>query len=375
MTDLNIAFWNLQNLFDTTASDIAADLEFTPATGWTEAVLDAKFDRLVEVIAAMFDGQGPDLLGVCEIENEDLLQRLADALNAALGRSDLVVAHSDAADIRGIDCALIFSDTKFELTTPPTGHLVHLRYATRDIFEVPLRVRDNGAELIVFVTHWPSRRGNAKGSEPFRIAVASHLGRLIDGYLKLEAATVLAEGTLANLHPQMIERWNRNILVMGDLNDDPFNQSVMSELRASNSLDGLEEEIKLPTDDRINPDPSKRKKSDIAKYLGQEADLFNLSWRPLGISGEGTIFFSPRDHKRTKQVFDQMIVSRGLALGNQGLRMTEDDFAIFTPQVMWTNSTLPADAQRHQVRPRAFDRENLKGHSDHFPVVCVLRTV
>jgi len=368
MDTLKVAFWNLQNLFDTTESEIAADLEFTPAAGWTSEAVEAKIENLVEVLAGLFDSTGPDLLGVCEIENEALLQHLADELNAKLNRTDLVIASDESADIRGIDCGLIYSADKFEQNGDPVGHLVHFRYPTRDIFEVPLRVKSNDAELVVYVTHWPSRRGNAEGSEAFRIAVASHLGRLVDAQLKLDLDTLLAEENLVPLFDAMTARWNRNILIMGDLNDDPFNRSVMAELRASNSLDGIEEDMKLPKDDRLNPDPSKRRKSDVARYLGQEADLYNLSWGPLGMSGAGTIFFSPRDHKRSKQMFDQMIVSRGLTLGLSGLRMSEDDFTIAVPKVMWTNSGLPDDAARHRVRPKAFDPDTRKGYSDHFPV-------
>jgi len=36
--------------------------------GWTPRLLDRKIDHLASVIAAMHTGQGPDLLGVCEIE-------------------------------------------------------------------------------------------------------------------------------------------------------------------------------------------------------------------------------------------------------------------------------------------------------------------
>ncbi|MCV6596937.1 MAG: hypothetical protein OIF40_07640 [Mangrovicoccus sp.] len=371
MTPLKIAFWNLQNLFDSAASDIAADLEFTPASGWTDAAVDAKFDRLIEIIAGLFDGDGPDLLGVCEIENEALLQRLADGLNAALNRDDLIIASHESADIRGIDCGLIYSRAHFALNGTAKGHLVHHRYPTRDIFEIPLTITATGSDLVVYVTHWPSRRGGTE-SEAFRISVASHLGRLVDQQLKLDRDTVLAEENLVPLHDAMKQRWNRNVLIMGDLNDDPFNRSVLSELRASNSMDGVEEDIKLPADDRLNSDPTKRKKSDIARYLGQEADLYNLSWPPLGVSGEGSIYFSPSGHKRSKQVFDQIIISRGLALGLDGAIMHEADFAIATPQQMWTNSRLPPDAPRHMVRPKAFDRENFRGYSDHFPVTALL---
>ncbi|MEO0679930.1 MAG: hypothetical protein AAF192_05895 [Pseudomonadota bacterium] len=375
MQDLNIAFWNLQNLFDIEESAIAADLEFTPAAGWDQAAVDAKFARLVEVIGSMFGGDGPDMLGVCEIENEALLSRLADEMNAALNRDDYVIASHESADIRGIDCGLIYSKDLFEATEPAVGHLVHHRYPTRDVFEAPLKVRQNGAEVVVMVTHWPSRRGAAVESEPFRVSVASRVGQLVDRRLKMPLDALLEEDDLSALLPEMTRRWDCNVLIMGDLNDDPFNRSVMSELRASNSLDGIEEPMKTPADDRLKTDPSDRKKSDVAKYLGQEADLYNLSWGPLGRPGEGAIFFTPRDHRRTKQVFDQMIVTRGLALGLSGLSMSEDDFAIAAPKAMWTNGGLPDDAPAHRIRPRKFDRTKHVGASDHFPVTCRMKVL
>lgn len=371
MSELNVAFWNLQNLFDTTASPIAADLEFTPSEGWTEAVLEQKFDRLVEIISSMFDGQGPDLLGVCEIENEALLQALADRVNVATGRRDLAIAHADSPDIRGIDCALIYSTEKFEIRSDPVGHLVHFRFPTRDIFEVPLRVKENGSELLVFVTHWPSRRSSA--SEPYRITVASHLGRLVDSHLKLSLPEILRADRLADLHGEMKDRWSRNILVMGDLNDDPFDTSVMEALRAANSEDAIEEEIALPKDDRDTQTPGtgQIRRSDVARYLSKQANLFNLSWGPLGQSGEGSIFFSTSGG-RNKQMFDQMIVSRGLYFGLSGLTAPAEAFRLLTPKAMWTQPTASDDLARHKVRPKRFDKTNGRGYSDHFPIAMVL---
>ena len=42
MNLIKICFWNLQNLFDTTLSDLALDFEYTPANGWDETVRDIK---------------------------------------------------------------------------------------------------------------------------------------------------------------------------------------------------------------------------------------------------------------------------------------------------------------------------------------------
>ena len=60
MEDITVAFWNVQNLFDTTESEIGADLEFTQAEGWTRARLCEKLDALATVINAMFEGAGPE---------------------------------------------------------------------------------------------------------------------------------------------------------------------------------------------------------------------------------------------------------------------------------------------------------------------------
>jgi hypothetical protein len=372
MDPIAVAFWNLQNLFDTTASPIAADLEFTPADGWTDAVVDAKVAALVEVVATMFGGRGPDLFGICEIENRALVERFARALNRRLGRTDLTFAHDEAEDLRGIDCSLIYSRDIFEPAGEPQGHLVFLRFRTRDIFQVPLRVRATGAELTVFVNHWPSRRQG--GSEPYRITVASHQARLVDDVLKLSRQEVLAAPSLEAIAGQLDARWNRNVLIMGDLNDDPFDASVLSELGASNSLDRIEEDLPVPRGEPGTIVDGVISRSDAETYLRREPPLYNLSWGPLGISGEGSIFFS-RDTNRTKQMFDQIIVSRGLLLGQQGLRMQEADFGVHTPRIMWTNSGLPADTPRHRIRPRAFDRVSLLGASDHFPVLGLLLDV
>lgn len=365
MSDIRVAFWNLQNLFDSVPSEIAADLEFTPENGWTEEAVENKLRVLAGGVATMFDGEGPDLFGICEIENKGLIERFVDILKERLGRDDYTFAHHEASDLRGIDCSLIYSKDVFELAGEPEGHLVFLRFRTRDIFEVPLRIKETGAELLVFVNHWPSRSRGAEQSEPYRITVASHLARRIDTNLKLSRAEVVAAaGDLGAIYPAMNAAWNRNVLIMGDLNDDPFNRSVLDELTATNSLDKIEEEL---------PEPESSPEA-VETYLRRQAVLYNLSWQSVGVSGAGTIFFS-RGTVRTKQVFDQIIVSRGLLLGKQGLIVSLDSWEIHTPKELRTNTRLPQNSPLHRVRPKRFDAPDGRGASDHFPVICRLQTV
>jgi hypothetical protein len=88
--------------------------------------------------------------------------------------------------IRGIDTSLIYSGKLFELDESKTRrHLVHLRYPTRKIFAVQLKVKQNNSALAVSVNHWPSRRSGRLETEPFRMTVASHCGQIVDRLLKL----------------------------------------------------------------------------------------------------------------------------------------------------------------------------------------------
>lgn len=362
MPPIRVAFWNLQNLFDSTPNEIATDLEFTPAEGWTAESVERKLVNLAEIVGSMFDGDGPDLLGVCELENNSLGERLI----AATGRDDLVLAHGDTGDLRGIDSSLIYSSPRFEPAGDSVGHVVYTRFRTRDVFEVPLRVRSNGAELIVSVHHWPSRRWGAEYSEAFRIAVASRTGRLIDEHLKLPREQLLSLTDTEASRDALERRWNRNILLLGDFNDEPYNRSVQAVLKAGNSEDRLEEDL-LPRGRNLP--------GDLRGYLAEEAHLYNAMWPFLGQDGIGTIFYSGEDVQRTKQVFDQIIVSRGLFYGKSGLRLVPQSAGVFAPRRMWTNPNLAEDraaAAPHLIRPKAFDRKTHRGYSDHFPVQALI---
>ena len=350
MSRLKVAFWNLQNLFDTEISDIGADLDFTPEKGWDEEAFNNKVANLALIIQQMFDGSGPDLLGICEIEN----RKVAEILLEKIGRDDYQLAHIDTPDIRGIDTSLIYSDRIFKLAEEPKAHLVNLRYPTRDIFQVKLQILEKDAELIVLVNHWPSRWRGLYETEPYRITLASYCGQIIDGILKFSRKDFQdmldTEETLKLLN----ERWNRNILLMGDFNDEPFNRSILDELQASSGEDKLEEPLKASTD---------RKTPTLERYLEAQAYLFNGMWPFLGKPDVGTHYFSRAVN--TMNMLDQFIMSRGLYYGEQGLKLDTKSIDIFTPDAM----TSP------KGRPKAFDKKSKKGFSDHFPITVLIDTL
>ena len=365
MEDIRVAFWNVQNLFDTAESDIAADFEFTEGEGWTPARLDEKLGALATVINAMFDGAGPELLGLCEVENREVLEMLVQRLGG-----NLRIAHVDSPDIRGIDASLVYCGDRFEIAASgeplnPEGgavraHLVHLRYPTRDIFEVPLVVRESGAELAVLVNHWPSRWSGRYRTEPFRIAVANHCAHVVQRHLKMPRAEFLALADTEDSLALLNRRWNRNVLVMGDLNDEPNDRSVVQKLRASTGYDKIEEPLKKAKEGRDHLPLAK-------KYLKLQPTLFNCMGRFLGMADEGTCFYSKGVN--TMSVLDQFIASRGLVYGEAGLQVRLDSVAIFKHATMTTSKTRrPKRFEYAKTKPS----KPAKGASDHFPITMLI---
>ena len=365
MEDIRVAFWNVQNLFDTTESDIAADLEFTQDAGWSRARLCEKLDALATVINAMFEGRGPELLGLCEVENREVLELLVQRL-----RGKFEIAHIDSPDVRGIDTSLLYCANRFAIAASDDpldpdragvrAHLVHLRYPTRDIFEVPLVVRATGAELVVLVNHWPSRWLGRYRTEPHRIAVANHCAHIVQRYLKMPRAEFLALPDAPQSLERLNERWNRNVLVMGDLNDEPNDRSVVQELRASSGLDRIEQPLKKAG--------SRGSELPLAKkYLKLQPTLFNCMGRFLGMPDEGTCFYGKGVN--TMNVLDHFIVSRGLVYGEARLKALLESVSIFKHPSMTTS---------RRRRPKRFEYVKTKpatparGASDHFPITMLI---
>jgi predicted extracellular nuclease len=183
-----IAWWNLENLFDVANSTdrpewLQRKLK-SELVGWNNTVLNNKLKQLASIISQMNNNNGPDLLGVCEVENKTVLEKLVDAL-AFTGRNYAVV-HSDTGDARGIDVAFI----------------------TRDIVQVNFQTKSQQKnDLVVLGNHWPSKLGGDLETEPYRIIAA-------------ETMSYWIERIYANFEKEV------PIIVMGDFNDEPFNRSI-----------------------------------------------------------------------------------------------------------------------------------------------------
>ena len=115
----SISWWNVENLFDVENSQNRSEkLQRTlkkELTGWTENILTKKIAQLSQIIAKIDNNMGPDILGICEVENRNVVDKLKDSLNNILSHHKYDVVHADTQDKRGIDIAFLYDTNKFEI--------------------------------------------------------------------------------------------------------------------------------------------------------------------------------------------------------------------------------------------------------------------
>ncbi|MBK7979668.1 MAG: endonuclease/exonuclease/phosphatase family protein [Ignavibacteriae bacterium] len=309
--ELFIANWNVENLFDTVDDPNKNDEEFLPNgdRNWDNKRLNTKLENLSKVIKYMNYGNGPDILGIEEVENEELLKSL---INNYLKSDYYKTAYSESPDERGIDVGLIYNSRKFQLKKVES---VKIKFdepkSSRDILFVKLNYIITNEIINVFVNHWPSRREGLKESEKFRINAAEALNAKISEILE--------------------DDQNANVIILGDFNDMPANISISKTLKAAS----------FDCNDSKNDD----------------SELFNLSYN-LFQKGEGS--YKYKDHWN---MLDQIIVSKSLT-DNKNLDYICDSFKIIKPEFMIEKGG-KFDGNPF---PTYGGKKYLGGFSDHFPV-------
>lgn len=210
--ELLIAYYNVENLFDTKDNPDKIDEDFTPEGRyqWDEKKYERKLSQLAKAIKSI-GGNGPDLLGLGEVENAAVVKDLAKQAEIVDRKYELV--HFESPDMRGIDAAFVYDARKFKVVDTEAYEIYFEQepeYTSRKVLRVSGKIKNQSFHILV--NHWPSRRGGQEESEFRRLAVAKKVKSVVDGiYAKDEDA---------------------HVIIMGDLNDDPFNKSVVDVLGA-----------------------------------------------------------------------------------------------------------------------------------------------
>lgn len=249
-----IAFYNVENLFDTKDDPYTFDEEFLPtgSMNWTDKNYKKKLDMLsysISQIGTAENKNSPTILGVCEVENKEVLEDLV--LHDNIIDKGYKIVHFNSPDKRGIDVGLLYQEKYFTPTSfiniplyiyedpqynfkkmEPTINPVtqEKTYASKRIFtrdQLLVTGLLEGEEVHVIVNHWPSRSGGEEKSSPNRKAAGTLNRTIVDSLYKINP--------------------NAKIITMGDLNDGPYNESVIDKLKAKgNRLSVLSKELYNP---------------------------------------------------------------------------------------------------------------------------------
>jgi predicted extracellular nuclease len=308
---LTIAFWNVENFFDTLNTNGKNDEEFSPTSKkhWDSERYQTKVLHLAQVIGDMNNNLGPDILGMAETETNEVVN---DLVNSTIKNLNYKVVRIQSPDERRISTALIYKSDKFELLNA-VGDTVHLEnnHSTRLILHVSLLTKNNEI-LHVFVNHWPSRLGGEEASEINRVAAAKTLRASVDVLIKTNPSA--------------------NIVIMGDFNDEPDNNSIKLALNAEEFI------------------------CDSANF---SYSLHNLAWEKKR-NGEGTLKFQDQWN-----LLDQIIVSSAdIQSTHKSFHYLCGSFTIFKPEYMVETT----EKYIGNPLPTYGGNKYLAGYSDHFPV-------
>lgn len=208
---LSLAFYNLENLFDTIDEPGKDDQDFLPdgMYRWNTERYRNKLANMSKVIKSLNGNQCPDILGVCEIENRRVLSDLIN--QPALSGMQYAIVHRESPDERGIDVALIYRKKKLKV--------IHQHWITPELNGdktrecLAVRLQDKKKQNFwVMVVHAPSRREGKEISDPKRMVVSN--------------AVISYYSEIRKKYP------GESVYLVGDFNDGPSDLSMQKYVEA-----------------------------------------------------------------------------------------------------------------------------------------------
>jgi predicted extracellular nuclease len=312
---ITVAFYNCENFFDTKDDPNKKDDEYLPESPmkWDDTRFMNKLTKIAQVLDSTVSGEAlPALVGLVEIENKEVLEELVS--KSQFKTKSYGVLCTDSPDERSIDCGLIYDKSVFTLVDFKELNATNSAlgdYKTRNILFATLKAI-NSDVIYVFVNHWPSRREGEKESEPRRIYAAEQVRNKINELQKKDSKA--------------------KVIVMGDFNDHPDNNSILNTLKASDK----------PKD---------------------KGDLYN-AYQTLDAAKQGTHYYD-----KEWRVLDQIIVSQGFIGAKKGYK-----FEPKNAHILRKDFVLYKNQKTGEERPnRTYSGEKyFNGYSDHLSVYITL---
>ena len=315
--EYRIMFYNVENFFDIYNDSLTQDDEFLPEGDkhWNYNRFTDKLNKIYKVIIAVGGNEAPEIIGLCEIENRHVLNKLI--YNTPLSKYEYEIVHQDSPDNRGIDVALLLRKDKLSLLKKGFFNITFAWDSlkkTRDILYIK-GLTPGEDTLHIFVNHWPSRYKGQLETESFRIYVASVLRNKIDSIFNINKES--------------------NIIITGDFNDEPQNKSIKEILSAETNFDTI-----------------------ISNKL------YNLSSNLSNSTKSGSL-----KYKFAWEMFDQFIVS-GSLLDSDKISTTLNDIHIFNPDFLLEEDNIYSGYRPYRTY-RGYKYTG--GFSDHLPIFLDLK--
>lgn len=311
---IRVMFYNVENLFDIYDDSLTQDEAFTPMGDhhWNNFKYQEKQEHLSKTLVAVGGWEAVEVIGLCEVENRKVLEDLVNT--PALKPSNYQIIHQESGDNRGIDVALLYRADKITVDSVQFLHvdLGAESRPTRDVLLATLSTTNDGV-FYYFANHWPSRYGGQMESDPKRKKAAATVRAAIDSILVI--------------HPQA------NIVVMGDFNDYPDNESIQNYLRA---------------------------KSDST--FSDSTELYNFMTSVTGNHGT-------HKYKGNWGTLDQIMVSKWVFQGTHKLQVKEGALIFDAPFLLIDETKFPGQKPFRTYNGMKY----VAGFSDHLPIFIDLQ--
>lgn len=304
---ISVAFYNVENLFDIVDNEHTLDRDYTPKgkKKWGAFRYEIKIKKIGRAISRIGEENlqnPPTLIGLAEVENKRVLEDLIS--DESLERFSYKYIHFDSPDERGIDVALLYDSNSF---VPLDSYIIpviifdskNTRDYTRDILYVKGELNNEIVHL--YINHWPSKRSGYDETRLKHIQIAK-----------------LIHNEIAKLGEE-----NPKIIMMGDFNDNPIDDSIHNFLVTKNFQNPM---LKIYND-------------------GLGSSKFYGKW----------------------MLFDQIILSKNFFSENKNEYLFKEAFVFNAP-------FLTNPRGRHKNEPfRTYSGKYYQGgYSDHFPVYILL---
>ena len=323
-----VAFYNLENLFDTIHDEGKNDYEYLPDGGmkWTSFKYEHKLNNMAYAISQLGtdeDPRGAACVGVSEVENIGCLYDLCRVLKEKYNRHYEPIL-LEGPDRRGVDVGFLYNPAMFKPVSTK-GYELHAHYADGGVVRSRLQLWVSGYmldddrkivrdKLHISVNHWPSRYGGEESSRATRDTAAMLCKQVCDSiYLREPRA---------------------KIIVMGDLNDDPFNHSCAVVMGA------------------------KKTREEVG-----EQGFFNTMWQKLD-RGIGSLAY-----QGCWNLFDQIFISEPL----MNAQLEEGKWVYWKSQI-FNKDFLTVQEGKDKGTPFRTVKSGVwqNGYADHYPTMIYL---